>query len=212
VPARPRAWTHRRACTSCLERRHRARARVEDRIRAAKKCGLENLPFRDFDANAVWLELVLIAQDLVFFAQTLALTGELARAEPKTLRYRLLHCAGRLAFHARRALLRLRRSWPWAAELAAPASPRYPRTNPPAPRATTTTRPTPGRQPGPQEVLTPPAGSQPRMRHPLKLSSTPPTRLKLAQVPSPPATPACCTIRARGGSWPGGPRRWLRGR
>ncbi len=49
-----------------IERRHRARARVEDRIRAAKDCGLANLPFRDFDANAVWLELVLAAQDLLF--------------------------------------------------------------------------------------------------------------------------------------------------
>jgi hypothetical protein len=102
-----------------LERRHRARARVEDRIRAAKDCGLSNLPFRDFDANAVWLELVLCAQDLLFVAQTLCLDGELARAEPKRLRYRLLHCAGRLAFHARRAMLRLPRTWPWAGELAA---------------------------------------------------------------------------------------------
>jgi len=104
---------------AALERRHRARARVEDRIRAAKDCGLTNLPFRDFDANAVWLELVLIAQDLVFYTQTLALDGELARCEPKRLRYRLLHCAGRLAFHARQAVLRLPRSWPWAGELAA---------------------------------------------------------------------------------------------
>jgi hypothetical protein len=104
---------------AALERRHRARARVEDRIRAAKDCGLTNLPFRDFDANAVWLELVLLAQDLLFFCQTLALTGELARAEPKRLRYRLLHTAGRLAFHARQATLRLPRAWPWAGELAA---------------------------------------------------------------------------------------------
>jgi hypothetical protein len=44
---------------AALERSHRARARVEDRIRAAKDCGLTNLPFRDFDANAVWLELVM---------------------------------------------------------------------------------------------------------------------------------------------------------
>jgi hypothetical protein len=51
--------------------------------------------------------------------QTLALIGELARAEPKKLRYRLLHTAGRLAFHARKAILRLPRSWPWAGELAA---------------------------------------------------------------------------------------------
>jgi hypothetical protein len=102
-----------------LERRHRERARVEDRIRAAKDCGLENLPFRDFDANAVWLELVLLDQDLLFYAQTLCLAGELARCEPKRLRYRLLHCAGRLSFHARQARLRLPRTWPWAGDLAA---------------------------------------------------------------------------------------------
>jgi len=102
-----------------LERRHRARARVEDRIRAAKDCGLANLPFRDFDANAFWLELALTAQDILYYTQTLALTGELARAEPKKLRYRLLHTAGRLAFHARQAVLRLPRAWPWAGELAA---------------------------------------------------------------------------------------------
>ncbi len=104
---------------AALERQHRARARGEDRIRAAKDCGLSNLPFRDFDANAVWLELVLVAQDLLYMTQTLALTGELARSEPKRLRYRLLHTAGRLAFHARKAVLRLPRGWPWAGELAA---------------------------------------------------------------------------------------------
>jgi Transposase DDE domain group 1 len=102
-----------------LERRHRERARVEDRIRAAKDSGLDNLPFRDFDANAVWLELVLVNQDLVFYAQTLCLDGQLARCEPKRLRYRLLHGAGRLSFHARQARLRLPASWPWASDLAA---------------------------------------------------------------------------------------------
>ena len=102
-----------------LERLHRARASAEDRIRAAKQTGLENLPFRDFDHNAVWLELSLIAQDLTAWTQHLTLDGELARCEPKTLRYRLLHTAGRLAFHARRATLRLQRTWPWAHELAA---------------------------------------------------------------------------------------------
>jgi hypothetical protein len=76
-------------------------------------------PFRDFDHNAVWLELSLIAQDLIAWTQHLALDGELAVCEPKTLRYRLLHTAARLAFHARRATLRLQRSWPWADALAA---------------------------------------------------------------------------------------------
>jgi len=83
-------------------------------VRAAKQTGLENLPFRDFDHNAVWLELSLIAQDLITWTQRLTLDGDLARCEPKTLRYRLLHTAGRLAFHARRATLRLPHTWPWA--------------------------------------------------------------------------------------------------
>jgi hypothetical protein len=101
-----------------LERLHRARASTEDRIRAAKQTGLENLPFRGFDHNQVWLELSLIAQDLIAWTQRLALDGELAACEPKALRYRLLHTAARLAFHARRATLRLQRSWPWATQLA----------------------------------------------------------------------------------------------
>jgi hypothetical protein len=102
-----------------LERLHRARANAEDRVRAAKQTGLENLPFRDFDHNAVWLELSMIAQDVIAWTQALALDSELAICEPKTLRYRLLHVAGRLTFHARRATLRLQRTWPWARELAA---------------------------------------------------------------------------------------------
>jgi hypothetical protein len=101
-----------------LERLHRARASAEDRIRAAKHTGLENLPFRDFDHNAVWLELSLIAQDLTAWTQHLALDGELAVCEPKTLRYRLLHVAARVVRHARRMILRLQHSWPWAAALA----------------------------------------------------------------------------------------------
>jgi Transposase DDE domain group 1 len=102
-----------------LECLHRARASAEDRVRAAKQTGLENLPFRDFDHNAVWLEISLIAQDLIAWTQLLALDDELAVCEPKTLRYRLLHTAARLAFHARRATLRLQRTWPWATALAA---------------------------------------------------------------------------------------------
>jgi hypothetical protein len=102
-----------------LERLHRARANAEDRVRAAKQTGLENLPFREFALNAVWLELSLIAQDVSVWTQALCLEAELAVCEPKTLRYRLLHTAARLAFHARRATLRLPATWPWASQLAA---------------------------------------------------------------------------------------------
>jgi Transposase DDE domain group 1 len=102
-----------------LEARHRPHARVEDRIRCGKATGLRNLPFADFDANDVWLTLVAIAQTLVCWAQALLLDGDLKVAEPKTLRYRLWHAAGRLVHHARRVILRFDRDWPWAGALVA---------------------------------------------------------------------------------------------
>ena len=101
-----------------LECLHRARANCEDRIRAAKQTGLENLPFQAFALNQVWLEISMIAQDLIVWTQALALDHDLAICEPKTLRYRLLHTAARLSFHARTATLRLQRDWPWADALA----------------------------------------------------------------------------------------------
>ena len=99
---------------AALEARHRAHARVEDRIRCGKASGLRNLPFRDFAANEVWLELVLVAQDLVAWMQRLCLDGEAAQWEPKRLRYCLFHVAARLVRSGRRLYLRLQRRWPWA--------------------------------------------------------------------------------------------------
>ena len=128
-----------------LEARHRGHARVEDRIKAGKDTGMAKLPFRDFAMNAVWLELSLIAQDLI--AWTKALTRkDLARCDPERLRYQLLHTAGRLAFHARQAVLHLDRDWPWANELAV-AFARLQAL--PAPNALTAAppRPTPDRTP-----------------------------------------------------------------
>ena len=104
---------------AALELCHRRRARVEDRIRSAKATGLRNLPFDPWRRNAVWLELVLMACDLTCWAQTLLLSGELRVAEPKTLRYRLWHVAARIIRHARRVIVRLQRTWPWATALAA---------------------------------------------------------------------------------------------
>ena len=104
---------------TALELRHRQRARVEDCIRAAKATGLANLPFDRWRRNAVWLELVLAAQDLCCWTQALLVDGALAIAEPKTLRYRLLHVAARVIRHARRLILRLQATWPWATGLAA---------------------------------------------------------------------------------------------
>jgi len=115
-----REVTHRRDKRLAVRLRHarlRHHAVVEDRIRCGKDTGLANLPFRAFQANTAWLELVLIAQDLLVWTQRLLLSGELARCEPKRLRYRLLHVAGRLTQHARRLRLHLPRGWAWGESL-----------------------------------------------------------------------------------------------
>ena len=102
-----------------LEQLHRPRAAIEDAIRNAKASGLRNLPFRSYAMNAAWLELVLCGCDLLAWTKRLLLAGSaLAACEPKRLRYRLLHVAGRIVCHARGLRLRLPRSWPWGEELA----------------------------------------------------------------------------------------------
>lgn len=100
-----------------LEQIHRQRAAIEDSIRCAKASGLRNLPLRCYAMNEAWLELVLVGCDLVAWTKMLLLTGELAACEPKRLRYRLLHVAGRIVRHARGLRLRLPRRWPWAEAL-----------------------------------------------------------------------------------------------
>ena len=104
---------------ACLDRDHRAHAHVEQRIEDSKALGLAKLPFRSFAMNEAWMQLVLAAQDILGFAKALTLTGDLAKAKPHTLRYRLLHQAGRLARSGRRTRLRLASHWPWAEELVA---------------------------------------------------------------------------------------------
>lgn len=105
-----------------LEARHRAHARVEDRIRHAKDTGLGRFPSREFTINQAWLTTVMIAADLVAWTRLLALTGDaasLATCEPKALRYRLFHVPARLVHGHRRRRLKIPRSWPWSAAIAA---------------------------------------------------------------------------------------------
>jgi len=98
---------------------HRAHARVEDRIRESKDCGLQNLPFREFAHNQVWLWLVMLAQDLIAWTKQLCLAEHARAWELKRLRYRLLHQSGRIVRHARQTILRLGKDWAWAGQLAA---------------------------------------------------------------------------------------------
>lgn len=105
-----------------LEARHRAHARVEDRIRHAKDTGLGRFPSREFAINQTWLVLTQIAADLTAWTRLLGCVGHakiLAPCEPKALRYRFLHVPARLTHSARRRRLKIPQSWPWAAAIVA---------------------------------------------------------------------------------------------
>lgn len=102
---------------AALELRHRHRAHVENRIRAAKDTGLRNLPCEDFVRNEAWLQLVLIAQDLHAWAQALCFDGDLAVAEPKRLRHRVWHAAATIARTGRQTIVRFQQSWPWTTDI-----------------------------------------------------------------------------------------------
>jgi hypothetical protein len=118
-------WRHtcfitntRGADIAALELRHRGHARVEDRVRTWKDCGLANLPFDGFCANEAWVALSLIAGALLAWSQMICFDGALAKAEPKTMRYRVLHVAAVLAHRGRDLIVHLDETWPWASELA----------------------------------------------------------------------------------------------
>jgi hypothetical protein len=100
-----------------LEARHRAHARVEDRIKAAKDSGLGRFPSREYAINQAWLKIVAVAADLTAWLRLLALDGDLATTEPKGLRLKMLHLPARLVRSGRRRHLRLPGRWPWADQI-----------------------------------------------------------------------------------------------
>jgi hypothetical protein len=102
---------------AALELRHRGHARVEDRVRCWKDCGLANLPFDGFARNQAWVAVSIIAGALLAWSQLVCFEGALAKAEPKTMRHRVLHTAAVLVRRQRRLFLRLDESWPWVSEL-----------------------------------------------------------------------------------------------
>jgi hypothetical protein len=83
VPASLRGW---RAQLGYIDATHRVHARVEDRIRTGKDCGIGRFPSSGFGINSAWLAASLTAAALLSWLRLIALDGDLARAEPKTLR------------------------------------------------------------------------------------------------------------------------------
>ncbi len=112
-------WTDQAGDPVDLDTTMRAHAHVEDHIRRLKDSGLCRFPFTDLDANRAWLAVVCFAADLVRWFQLLCVTGPLARAEPKTLRWRLWHAPARLVRHARRDVVRILEGWPDAGAILA---------------------------------------------------------------------------------------------
>jgi DDE family transposase len=103
--------------TQFLEARHRPHARVEDCIRTGKDTGLGHLPSASIEINRAWCLAATIACDLLCWLRLLCLDGSLAKAEPKTLRYRLLHTAARIVRGQRKRHIRIPETWPWAGQL-----------------------------------------------------------------------------------------------
>jgi hypothetical protein len=95
-----------------LDTHIRAHAHCEDHIRRLKESGAARFPFTAIAANGAWLAVACFADALVRWFQLLCLTGQLAVAEPKTLRWTLWHAPARLVHHARRRIIRILDGWP----------------------------------------------------------------------------------------------------
>jgi Transposase DDE domain group 1 len=114
LPAHLRGW---RANPAYIDAAHRVHARVEDAVRTGKNTGIGKFPSHGFALNQAWLAASLTAATLLAWLKLLALDGGLAKAEPKTLRYRILPAAARLVRSGRRRRLKIAAAWPWAAAI-----------------------------------------------------------------------------------------------
>jgi Transposase DDE domain group 1 len=110
-PAATKGWLGQNAY---IDAAHRVQARVEDAIRTGKNTGLGHFPSFDYAVNQAWLAAAMIAAILLAWLKLLALDGDLATAEPKTLRYRVLNAAARLVRGGRRRRWKIPANWPWA--------------------------------------------------------------------------------------------------
>lgn len=110
LSAATKGW---RGKTAYIDACHRVHARVEDAIRTGKDTGIGRFPSHEFKVNQAWLTAAMIAQTLLAWLKLLALDGDLAKAEPRTLRYRILHAAARLVRGGRRRRWKFAANWPW---------------------------------------------------------------------------------------------------
>jgi DDE family transposase len=96
-----------------LERWHRGKANVENRIKEAKLgFGFDNLPCRSFHANWAYLLVTLLAYNLLCWLKLLALPAREHQSYAKRLRFRFINIAATVGRSGRRLILRLAGGYP----------------------------------------------------------------------------------------------------
>ncbi|MDT7718898.1 MAG: hypothetical protein QOH09_4890 [Pseudonocardiales bacterium] len=94
-----------------LDARHRTQAHVEDKMKEVKACGAGRLPSNDYARNSAWLQIAALAVSLLAWLRHIGFEGDLAKAEPKMLRYRMFSAPARLVTHARKKILKIPPGW-----------------------------------------------------------------------------------------------------
>lgn len=97
-----------------LDARHRARGRCENRIKTLKACGLGKLPYWSFTANQAWINVAVLAMNLMSWIQLAMLpVGHPAGCwDVKRWRYRLYSMAGKLVTGGRQPRLLIPKTAP----------------------------------------------------------------------------------------------------
>jgi len=104
--------TNRSEQLTLVEAEHRDHAVVEQAIADLKDQALAHFPSGQFNANAAWAVLAVLAHNMLRWTQLLGLPATPVRAA-RTLRRWLLNVPGSLARHARGWTLHLPARWPW---------------------------------------------------------------------------------------------------
>lgn len=98
---------------------HQQRGEMERCIGELKHhYNLDHLPCGQFDANALYFSIGVLAYNMMQLVKIITLPKEERKKSLRTLRYRLLHLAGRVLQHARYTLLRVAAPIPWVEFLA----------------------------------------------------------------------------------------------
>ena len=108
LPATVRGW---RGQLAYIDAAHRVHARGGNCILLQGKTP-GSASSHDLAVTCAWLTASLTAAALLAWLRLLALDGDLAKAEPKTLRYRILHAAAPVNRSNSRRQLKIPATWP----------------------------------------------------------------------------------------------------